>query len=103
MSLLYFSDKDPSEVIVLSVDWTGVMDGGETISSASWAVTNQTIPAEDTTAMKNGSTDASAKPVIRQKIQGGTDGSTYLHRCTVVTSAGRTLVQGIQQTVRLGA
>ena len=102
MSLSYYSAKDPGEVIVLSVNWVDVL-GAETISSASWAITNLTTPAEDTTAMKSGAIDTSGAPTVRQKVIGGTAGCAYLHRCTVITSGGRTLTQGVQQTVSLGA
>lgn len=101
--MIFFSDKDPAEVIVLSVDWSQVLESGETVSSASWLVSNTSNQTEDTASMISGSVDISASPIIRQKIAGGTDGNSYLHRCRIVTNTGRTLVQGVLQSVKLGA
>ena len=100
--MIFYSQKDPAEIIILSVDWSGVLGIGETINSATWVVTNTTNPTEDTAAMVSGSADLSASPIIRQKIQGGTNGSAYLHQCVIVTGAGRTLVQCVEQIVKRG-
>lgn len=100
---LFYAPKDPMEVITLSVNWSNVLEHGETIQSATWTITNKTNPAEDTASMLINVTDVSGDPVVRQKIQGGTDGGEYLHRCTIVTSTGRTLVQGVVQVLKVGA
>lgn len=97
-----FSDKDPLETIVLSVDFSQVLGQGETIQSAVWSVTREN-GSEDTAPMLSGAVDISAAPIVRQLVTGGTDGGTYLHRAKVTTSAGRILVHGARQVVRLGA
>lgn len=102
MSTMFFSDKDPDEVLVLSVDFVDVLEAGETISSASWLIVRENSD-EDTSGMLSGTIDSSGSPIIRQKVQGGNDGATYIHRCKVVTSSGRTLVAGVFQAVRYGA
>ena len=50
----FFSPKDPEEAIVLSVDFTSVLDPLETISTAAWVITREDA-AEVTTAMLSGS------------------------------------------------
>ena len=100
---LFYAPKDPLEVITLSVNWSNVLEQGEHIESATWTITNTTTPTEDTSAMRINVTDISGDPVVRQKVKDGTDGCEYLHRCTIVTSTGRTLVQGVVQVVKVGA
>ena len=97
-----FSDKDPLETVVLTVDFTAVMADGETVQSAVWSITREN-DTEDTASMLDGATDISAAPLIRQRITGGTVGGTYLHRAKITTSAGRILVHGARQVVKLGA
>lgn len=97
-----FSEKDPSEVVVLSVDFSQVLAEGETIQSATWTVTREN-GTEDTATMLDGGVDITGAPSVRQRITGGTDGGTYLHRARIVTSTGRALVHGARQVVRLGA
>lgn len=100
---LFFSPKDPSEVIVLSVDTTALLEPAETIVSALWQIESESIPDEVTTGMFIGTTDFSAAPIIRQKITGGIHGGSYLHRVKITTSTGRIIVEGIRQAVRKGA
>ena len=97
-----FSDKDPLEAVVLSVDFSQGLAQGETVQSATWTVTRENA-SEDTAAMLDGAVDISASPVVRQKVVGGSDGGTYLHRAKITTSAGRILVHGARQVVKLGA
>lgn len=102
MTSLFYSDKDPEEIITLSVNFGDVLDAGETISTAAWLVVRENS-TENTAGMLVGSPDTTAAPIVRQKVQGGNDGGTYLHRCKITTSAGRTLVGGVYQAVRYGA
>lgn len=97
-----FSDKDPLETVVLSVDFSQVLAQGETILAAVWSVAREN-GSEDTATMLDGAVDISGAPVVRQRVTGGTDGGTYLHRAKITTSTGRILVHGARQVVRLGA
>ena len=98
----FYSPKDPDEVIVLSVDFTSLLEPLETISTGVWTITREDA-TEVTTAMLSGSTDITAAPIVRQKVTGGTDKGTYIHRAKITTSAGRTLVHGVRQVVSVGA
>jgi len=95
-----FSDKDPQEVIVLSVDFTSILSG-ETITGAAWVITREDLPTEDTAPMLSG-VAAITGNTISQKVTVGTVGGFYIHRVKA-TTANRTLVHGVRQTVTFGA
>jgi hypothetical protein len=95
-----FSDKDPEEAIVLSVVFTPILDG-ETIQSAAWLITREDLPTEVTTAMLSGAV-AITGDTVGQKVVGGNVGGSYIHRVKI-TTANRTLIHGVRQTVTYGA
>jgi len=95
-----FSDKDPLEAIVLSVDFTPVLDG-ETITSQGWTITREDLPTEVTTGMLSGACSLAGN-IVSQKVIDGTVGGDYIHRPWVQT-ANRKLVYGVRQTVTFGA
>jgi hypothetical protein len=96
-----FSPKDPEEVVVLSVDFVNLLDSGEGITTATVVVED---PAgQPQAAMVSGAADTTAAPVVRQKVQGGTDGTRYLVRFKATTDGGRTLVGSGILPVQRGA
>jgi len=98
-----FSDKDPAEIIVLTVDFVDVDSPAvmETITSCNWFITREDLPTEDTSAMKIGSA-AIVGFKVSQKVAAGTVGGSYIHRVEAVT-ATRTLIFGVRQNVTYGA
>lgn len=107
MTNLAFVDKDPDEVLVLTIPFSQDLNG-ETIQSAAWTIEKELPSAtggtyEDHPEMLSGAADITSAPLVRQKVTGGIHGATYLHRAKVVTSDGRTLVIGARQRVLRGA
>lgn len=88
---MQFTDKDPSEIVRLGIDFANLLDTGETISTAT--VTVRTAQGVDAAAMKSGAADISGT-VVRQLITGGTAGMSYKVGFTITTSAGQTLIEG---------
>ena len=89
---MQFTDKDPSEVVRLGIDFANLLATGETISTAT--VTCRTAAGVDTTtAMISGSKVISGS-IVRQLVQGGSAGTTYKLSFLVTTSAGQTLIEG---------
>jgi hypothetical protein len=86
-----FTDKDPSEVVRLGVDFTNLLDTDETILTAT--VTVRTTSGVDQPTMVSGNEDI-ASPIVRQLITGGTAGTTYKVSFVVTTTSGQTLVEG---------
>lgn len=72
--------KDPDEVLFYSLDWTGPLDGDE-ISTATWT------PASGITVANT----SVAGAVTTAKFSGGTDGTSYAIKVTVVTTGGQTI------------
>ncbi|BDU76292.1 phage fiber-tail adaptor protein [Mesoterricola sediminis] len=97
----FFSPKTPMAVIKLGVDWTKALaELGDTIQSATWAITNTTDPSEVTTAMLQGAVDLSKTGQVWQKVSGGTAGCVYEHTCTVTTTGGQTIPYSVRQSVK---
>ena len=86
-----FTDKDPSEVVRLGVDFANLLDTGETISGAT--VTVRTASGVAQAAMLSG-TDEIDGSIVRQLITGGVTGTTYKVSFIITTSTGQTLVEG---------
>lgn len=96
-----FSPKDPGEIVALAFDFTRLLTPGETFTdnSGTWSV--EDMSGNLLPLMKSGSA-VTAFPLVKQLIVGGTDGEAYLHRATVQTSAGQTLILGSVQRVMKG-
>lgn len=95
-----FSAKDPAEVVILSIDFTKLLNGA-TVEGCTFSVLDKDGQAQ--ASMLSGAADTSAAPVVRQKVQAGTAGLTYLVKATITTSDGRTLVGSGLLPVRRGA
>lgn len=86
-----FTDKDPSEVVRLGVDFSNLLATGETISTT--AVSIRTAAGVSQPSMLSGSpTDSSG--IVRQLITGGVAGTSYKLSFTITTSTGQTLIEG---------
>jgi len=86
-----FTDKDPSEVVRLGVDFSNLLDTAETISTT--AVSIRTTAGVAQAAMLSGSPTSSAG-IVRQLITGGVAGTSYKLSFTITTSTGQTLIEG---------
>jgi len=95
-----YSDKDPLEVIVCSMDFVDILNG-EAIQSCSWVITREDLPTEVTSGMLSGVASA-AGTIVSQKVINGNVGGAYIHRAEVVTPT-RTLILGARQNVTFGA
>lgn len=98
----FFSDKDPDEIIILSVDFATALNEGERVLSGAWDIRRDDGSAEDTAPMRVGSTGVIDDKIVAQSVQGGAHGATYLHRAIARTSTNRVLVHGVKQSVKWG-
>jgi len=97
-----YSPKDPTEITVLSMDFTNITVG-DTISACVVDVLRLDNQPEVTTAMVVGVCDLANKPVIKQKIGGGNNGTDYLVRFTATMSSGVITVASAAMLVKNGA
>lgn len=94
MSTQSWPDKDPGEVLDYRFDWTQRLTVNrikDTIVSSVWAITDGTGLNIDTSTVNN--------PFTVVWLSGGTVGTTYTLKNTVVTSSGRTMVQAVKLKV----
>lgn len=96
-----FSPKSPTAKPILTMDFTDRLEG-RVIQSATWTILSETGATQDSYLLK-GSIDISAKPLVRQQVEGGTVNTRYLHRCDVTTTNGEVVTGDVWQTVKLGA
>jgi hypothetical protein len=86
-----FSEKDPSEKVFVSFDFSKVLtDKSESITSATFSVTVSSGVDADAANILSGSPIYKAKEVQRLVI-GGVDGVVYNIICTIDTSRGQRL------------
>jgi len=73
--------KDPAETLLATMDWSGKLAAGVTISTAAWVLppglseVSSAIIGQTTTIL----------------VSGGTPGEDYLCRCTITTSDSQTI------------
>lgn len=86
-------EKQPAEILPFSLDLSNISvfgDGTETIASVAWTIYNDAdAPATATdlaATLKAG--DSFSGNVITCRMQGGTDGLTYILRALVTCSSG---------------
>lgn len=78
-----FPKKDPDSVLDYTFDWTSwLAEKSDTIASYAVAVDEGDGLAIDSHSRSGG--------VVTVWLSGGTEGTTYLVRCRVVTTGGRT-------------
>ena len=78
-------NKDPSAVLDFSIDWSGWLASGDSISTSTWSVA--TGITDD-----GGSTNVAGVTTVW--LSGGTAGSAYDVTNTIVTADGRTRLRG---------
>lgn len=76
--------KAPSEIKYYTMDWSGELNSGATISTTAWVLSSTEI-----TNVTDAIVTGSLKTTI--KVSGGKDGQTYYLTNTVTTSDGETL------------
>lgn len=81
MAIDTWSSKDPNDVLDYTIDWTALLVGGETISTANWSVTPSGLTI-GTTAISSPNTSA--------WLSSGSAGTQYAVTCRITTSASRT-------------
>lgn len=72
--------KDPDEILDYSLDWSTILETGETLSTVTW-----TVPSGLTKI-----SDSEASGVTTIWLSGGTSGTLYELGIRVITSASRT-------------
>jgi hypothetical protein len=80
-------DKNPSDVLDLSIDWTDWLDG-DTLTGSTWDDGGLTVVTSSYTATES-----------TVRVSGGADGSEYWLENTITTSAGRTEVKTLRVVV----
>lgn len=78
MPSFFWPDKDPSDVLDYSIDWSSAL-GADTISSVTW-----TVPSG--LAMESQSNTTTAATIW---LSGGAAGTVYEVTCRIVTAGGR--------------
>jgi hypothetical protein len=86
----FTAEKDPDDVDVFTLDWTKVLDSGETI-------TDHTVTAPDGLTLAASEVSGAQ---VRAKLSGGTAGQKYVVAYRIVTSAGRQLDESARITVK---
>lgn len=77
--------KDPEAILDYTLDYTNYLATGDTISSSTFTV--------DTGITKTADTIASGNKVVNITLSGGTAGTVYTIKNTIVTANGRTAVK----------
>jgi hypothetical protein len=86
----WFSPKDPGDTETFTFGFDANLGPGETILTSTWTITlAEGVDADPSTMLSGGYTIFG--PKVSHFVQGGIDGSIYLLKCTVNTSAGQTL------------
>ena len=75
--------KAPAEIKYYTMDWTGGLNSGATVSGSVWALSSSEL-----TNVTDGIVSGSLKTTI--KLSGGIEGQTYLCTNTITTSDGET-------------
>jgi hypothetical protein len=95
-----FPIKHPAERVYAGVLWTRPLDDGETVVSATVAVSVKRGRDENPSAMVSGSATVNGDgDTVSQLIIGGIAGNVYETRWTVVTSRPRTLEERVDLIV----
>lgn len=87
MSSATWATKDPSEVVVYTFNWSGILPMYDYIITSTWSVTSGSGLVLDTTHA------GIAEPVTSIPVSSGTNGITYTIKNTVVTAKGRTYIK----------
>jgi hypothetical protein len=82
--------KDPAETVDYGVDWSAVLQSGETFDAVAWSV-----PAGLTEGARS-----AAEPICRIFLSGGTLGTFYDVENTITTSAGRVYRETLRIYIR---
>jgi hypothetical protein len=92
MSNLVFASKDPSEVDDRGLDFSALLETGETLTGTpSVTVTVLTGTDASPSSLLSGSATIEGT-VVWQRYTGGTAGVTYRCKYSVATSTSRTLI-----------
>lgn len=94
MSILMFSEKDPTEAITYAADFAKILDGA-TLSSASVTLTVAEGTDASAASMLFGSPSVSSATFVKQRIGLGVNGVTYRVNFNAQTSAGDTVVAAV--------
>ena len=86
--------QDEQSVLDYSIDWTEMLDAGETITASAWAET-PTTGGSDVTLSRQTWTGA----VATCFVEGGSTGASYAIENTITTSLGRSYTRGFVLTV----
>lgn len=89
MTLIYWPDKDPDEVLDYQLDWSARLDG-DTISTVTW-----TVPVGLTKGAESNTTTSATV-----WLSSGTLHQTYSIGCRITTAAGRTMDQTIKLRIK---
>lgn len=94
MSILMFSEKDPTEVITYAVDFAKVL-GAAGLSAASVTITVDEGTDASSASMLFGVPAVASTTFVRQQIGLGVDTVTYRVNFNALTTAGDTVVAAV--------
>jgi hypothetical protein len=94
ISVVTLSEKQPSEIVPFSMNLDTInvfADGSETISSVAWSIYLDTdSPGSFTNITTMKTADSFSGTAITCKVNGGTDGISYIARALVTCTSGNT-------------
>lgn len=93
MSSVNWTTKDPSEVVVYTINWAGTLPTYDFIATSTWSVTSGSGLTLDTAHA------GIAEPITSIPVSSGTNGVTYTIKNTIVTGKNRTLIKTASLTV----
>jgi hypothetical protein len=81
-----YIDKDPTAVLIYSVEWSDWLYGGDTLASTTWTIDAITGDPAGTALRAQGSGVTTTKSYAT--IDRGTEGEIYTVTCNIVTTNG---------------
>lgn len=94
MTILMFSEKDPTEAITYAVDFAKIL-GIATLSAASVTLSVSEGTDGSSASMLFGGPSVASATFVTQRIGLGVDGVTYRVNFNALTSAGDTVVAAV--------
>lgn len=102
---LQWPPKDKDEVLDYSLDWSRALNTGETISSATWSIVNE---SGEKVSFSNGVTVDGLSSTAQTKtntittiyLSQGTNNKQYKLYCAVTTNQGRTHERAVAIKIR---
>lgn len=94
MTILMFSEKDPTEAITYAVDFSRIL-GIATLTAASVTLSVSEGTDASSASMLSGASSVASSTFVTQRVGLGVDGVTYRINFNAATTAGDTVVAAV--------